>query len=74
MNVAYEIGVENFLKYASEKSGGIEKIKCPCVKCLNASFGSLNMVKDHLLTYGIIEGSTMWKNYNSYDFLACETF
>ncbi|XP_057246774.1 uncharacterized protein LOC104900417 [Beta vulgaris subsp. vulgaris] len=63
LNAEYEIGVENFLKYASEKSGEIEKIKCPCVKCLNASFHSLNMVKDHLLTYGIIEGYTFWYHH-----------
>ncbi|XP_057250770.1 uncharacterized protein LOC130591463 [Beta vulgaris subsp. vulgaris] len=63
LNVAYELGVENFLKYAFEKSGEIEKIKCPCVKCSNASFQSLNMVKDHLLTYGIIEGYTFWYHH-----------
>lgn len=63
LNIEYETGVENFIKYAFERTGEKEKIKCPCVKCKNSSFGSQNMVRDHLLTFGIIQNYTFPKLY-----------
>ncbi|XP_056688131.1 uncharacterized protein [Spinacia oleracea] len=63
LNNEYEIGVEYFIKYAFGKTGEKEKIKCPCVKCKNSSFGSPNMVRDHLLTFGIIQSYNFWYHH-----------
>lgn len=63
LNNEYEIGVESFIKYAFGKTGEKEKIKCPCVKCKNSSFGSPNMVRDHLLTFGIIQSYNFWYHH-----------
>lgn len=60
---AYIIGVENFLDYAFTRSRGTQEIRCPCVRCCYASSTTREMVRSHLLLYGIIESYTFWYHH-----------
>ena len=51
---AYIIGVEKFLDYAFTKLGETQEICCPCIRCCNASSKTREMVRSHLLVYGIV--------------------
>ena len=63
LNDEYEAGVKLFVEYALERTGKKDCIRCPCVKCKNASFGSAFQVSEHLLTYGIIPSYTFWYHH-----------
>ena len=63
LNDEYEAGVKVFVEYAFERTGEKEFIRCPCVKCKNASYASGFQVSEHLLTYGIIPGYTFWYHH-----------
>lgn len=60
---AYIIGVEIFLDYAFTKLGETQEIRCPCIRCCNASSKTHEMVRSHLLVYGIIQSYTFWYHH-----------
>ncbi|XP_042446315.1 uncharacterized protein LOC122031244 [Zingiber officinale] len=60
---AYGQGIENFLDYAFERTGETNEIRCPCVKCANAHFGSREYVKMHLIVYGILQNYRFWYHH-----------
>ncbi|KAG6524289.1 hypothetical protein ZIOFF_014195 [Zingiber officinale] len=60
---AYGQGIENFLDYAFERTRATNEIRCPCVKCANAHFGSREYVKMHLIVYGILQNYRFWYHH-----------
>ncbi|KAH0729678.1 hypothetical protein KY290_000797 [Solanum tuberosum] len=60
---AYIIGVEKILDYAFTKLGETQEIRCPCIRCCNASSKTREMVRSHLLVYGIIQSYTFWYHH-----------
>jgi len=57
---AYIIGVEKLLNYSFTRLGETQEIRCPRVRCCNASSKTREMVRSHLLVYGIIQIYTFW--------------
>ncbi|XP_047310905.1 uncharacterized protein LOC124914407 [Impatiens glandulifera] len=55
----YIQGVNSFLDF-SERSGRTSNISCPCVKCGNRSYLDRDIVKSHLIVYGIRQSYTFW--------------
>ncbi|XP_042465681.1 uncharacterized protein LOC122048146 [Zingiber officinale] len=60
---AYGQGIENFLDYAFERTRETNEIRCPCVKCAKAHFGSRESVKMHLIVYGILQNYRFWYHH-----------
>ena len=56
----YFEGVKEFLKFASQKANKFGKILCPCIKCMNSAMFTLDVVHDHLQSYGISKGYETW--------------
>ena len=61
--IAYIDGVENFLDYAFIKLGDPQLIRCPCIKCGNATSRTRVMVRSHLIVHGIIPSYTFWYHH-----------
>ncbi|XP_062028814.1 uncharacterized protein LOC133744788 [Rosa rugosa] len=57
----YELGVEEFLKFAFENASDVDNICCLCAKCggTDETF-SIRMIKDHLYWNGIDESYKDW--------------
>ena len=55
----YRIGVEIFLKFASENGMEDGTMKCPCKRCKNLNWLKIYDVRFHLLAKGMIEGYTL---------------
>ncbi|XP_059290138.1 uncharacterized protein LOC132043691 [Lycium ferocissimum] len=60
---AYIDGVENFLDYAFTRLGEPRLIRCPCIKCGNATSRTRPMVRSHLIVHGIIPSYTLWYHH-----------
>ncbi|XP_042969067.1 uncharacterized protein LOC122301749 [Carya illinoinensis] len=56
----YLDGVNEFLKFACENCDTDSSICCPCRKCGLRKMFIPNMVYDHLISYGISQGYTIW--------------
>ncbi|XP_038978295.1 uncharacterized protein LOC120108694 [Phoenix dactylifera] len=56
----YLDGVQNFIKFAFEKSNMNGKILCPCQKCVNGSALDPKIVEEHLVWNGFLKGYTEW--------------
>ena len=56
----YKTGVKAFIDFAIAQLGPVDKIRCPCVDCLNRNTLSLELVKFHLIQRGI---STTYKTW-----------
>ncbi|XP_063941385.1 uncharacterized protein LOC135149574 [Daucus carota subsp. sativus] len=60
----YRNGVETFLKFASENGMGEDgTMKCPCKRCRNLNWLSIDDVRFHLLAKGMLEGYTVWTSH-----------
>ncbi|XP_044503419.1 uncharacterized protein LOC123224000 [Mangifera indica] len=62
LSEAYQLGIKNFLNYASKKVGDHE-IRCPCVKCNNTYSRSHKVIETHLPVYGIVQNYTFWYHH-----------
>ena len=62
ISLAYEIGVEQFLRFSSKRSRPDEDRKyfCPCLNCLNKRQQVLDDIWKHLLCDGIKKNYTTW--------------
>ncbi|XP_060181912.1 uncharacterized protein LOC132611513 isoform X1 [Lycium barbarum] len=60
---AYVDGVESFLDYAFTRLGEPQLIRCPCIKCGNATSRTRVVVRSHLIVHGIIPGYTLWYHH-----------
>ena len=62
MSPTYEEGVEQFLKYATERSRSDEdgKYFCLCINCLNGRQQLLDDIREHLLCDGIKKNYMTW--------------
>ncbi|XP_042962378.1 uncharacterized protein LOC122296641 [Carya illinoinensis] len=56
----YVDGVNDFLKFACENCDTDSPICCPCRRCGLRKMFMPNMVYDHLISYGISQGYTIW--------------
>ncbi|KAL2894615.1 putative prolyl 4-hydroxylase 7 [Bienertia sinuspersici] len=56
---SYKAGFDSFLDFSFQKLG-IERIRCPCLKCLNIETGDRDKVHNHLLVDGIVKRYTFW--------------
>ncbi|XP_019263792.1 PREDICTED: uncharacterized protein LOC109241509 [Nicotiana attenuata] len=56
----YIRGVNNFLDKAFERASQRNKILCPCKKCINRYWHYRNVVEDHLVVNGFVDGYTKW--------------
>ncbi|XP_070013274.1 uncharacterized protein [Nicotiana sylvestris] len=56
----YIRGVNDFLDKAFERASQGSEILCPCKKCSNCQWHYRNVVEDHLVCYGFIQGYTKW--------------
>jgi len=54
----YISGVNNFLDTAFERASKGDEILCPCKKCANCKWHHRNVVEDHLVVYGFVQGYT----------------
>ncbi|XP_077233801.1 uncharacterized protein LOC143876070 isoform X2 [Tasmannia lanceolata] len=57
---AYTDGVNQFLKFALANTHFGNKIKCPCVICVNRILLDVTECRDHLIINGIMKGYTRW--------------
>ena len=57
---AYVKGVEEFMKFVSERYPEDSHILCPCSKCLNQTLRSQDDVSDHIHIYGMSATYTRW--------------
>ncbi|XP_075074545.1 uncharacterized protein LOC142162131 [Nicotiana tabacum] len=53
-------GVNNFLDKAFERAAQGNEILCPCKKCINLYWHYRNVVEDHLVVHGFVDGYTKW--------------
>nr|XP_016454278.1 PREDICTED: uncharacterized protein LOC107778517 [Nicotiana tabacum] len=60
---AYILGVETFMDFAFKRLGGTREIRCPCVKCCNEISETREMVRSHLIVYGMIQNYTLWYHH-----------
>ncbi|XP_077239829.1 uncharacterized protein LOC143880743 [Tasmannia lanceolata] len=57
---AYTDGVNQFLKFALANTHFGNKIKCPCVICVNRTLLDVIECREHLIVNGIMKGYTRW--------------
>ena len=55
----YEEGVDKFIEFAMSNTTR-QTMKCPCEKCLNATFQDMVDLKTHLIIYGINLNYEFW--------------
>ncbi|XP_070003906.1 uncharacterized protein [Nicotiana sylvestris] len=56
----YIRGVNDFLDKAFERASQENEILCPCKKCLNRYWYYRNVLEDHLVVHGFVDGYTKW--------------
>jgi hypothetical protein len=56
-------GVEDFMKFVSERYPKDSHILCPCYTCLNESLRPQKDVYDHILIFGMSATYTRWTNH-----------
>ncbi|KAH7842947.1 hypothetical protein Vadar_010954 [Vaccinium darrowii] len=56
----YLQGVKDFLGYASTNASKDGTISCPCVRCVNSYILKIDVVHDHLVSFGISKGYDRW--------------
>ncbi|KAL6639454.1 hypothetical protein ACP70R_023184 [Stipagrostis hirtigluma subsp. patula] len=59
----YLDGVNDFMKFVSERFGENEKIHGPCRRCLNQIYGHKRVLEDHLYIHGISSTYDRWIYY-----------
>jgi len=64
----YIDGVQSFLDFAySVGDPQAEQIQCPCSKCCNIHWYRRNVIYDHLICYGFVQGYTRWINHGEWE-------
>ncbi|XP_061993736.1 uncharacterized protein LOC133711646 [Rosa rugosa] len=60
-SLTYQLGVEEFLRFAVENATDVNNISCPCAKCgsIDGMF-SARVIKDHLYFNGVDESYKDW--------------
>ena len=57
----FEIGLDEFLKFAESNAVNKNKISCPCLKCVNTEGFSVDIIRDHMFWNGIDESYKCWR-------------
>ncbi|XP_024199865.1 uncharacterized protein LOC112203073 [Rosa chinensis] len=60
-SLKFQIGLEEFLKFALANARDTNSICCPCLKCCNNDFWSIGVIKDHIFFNGIDVSYRHWK-------------
>ncbi|KAM7278560.1 hypothetical protein ACFE04_005694 [Oxalis oulophora] len=55
----YRKGVQAFIDF-SHINAVRSQIKCPCLKCCNLKRLNIDIVHQHILSYGFLSGYTTW--------------
>ena len=66
MSSKYEDRVEEFMKFVVGNSEGSSIIKCLCTKCMNLSFRTHKVVREHLYFHGFDVSYTIWSWHREY--------
>ncbi|XP_070009948.1 uncharacterized protein [Nicotiana sylvestris] len=64
----YVEGVQSLLNFAysyGDPQG--KEIQCPCTICCNIPWTQRNVVYDHLICYGFVQGYTRWINHGEWE-------
>ncbi|KAI5324492.1 hypothetical protein L3X38_033565 [Prunus dulcis] len=56
----YLDGIEDFIEFARRHNPGATRIRCPCRRCNNTLFESIETVGFHLVRNGMIETYIIW--------------
>ncbi|KAL6219353.1 hypothetical protein ACLB2K_007112 [Fragaria x ananassa] len=56
----FQIGFENFLKFALANAADKSSIRCPCMKCCNHNRFTVAVIKDHVYFNGIMTNYKNW--------------
>ncbi|KAK6780022.1 hypothetical protein RDI58_022206 [Solanum bulbocastanum] len=56
----YISGVNDFLDKAFQRASKGNEILCPCKKCINRYRHYRNVVEDHLIVNGFVDGYNKW--------------
>ncbi|BBH07377.1 Ankyrin repeat family protein [Prunus dulcis] len=56
----YLDGIEDFIEFARRHNPGATRIRCPCRRCNNTLFESIETVGFHLVRNGMIETYSIW--------------
>ncbi|XP_039134228.1 uncharacterized protein LOC120271620 [Dioscorea cayenensis subsp. rotundata] len=56
----YLDGVEGFLNFAFNNASEDNMIVCPCIKCANVKWNAREVVLEHLICDGILQGYNCW--------------
>ncbi|KAI5349871.1 hypothetical protein L3X38_002762 [Prunus dulcis] len=56
----YLDGIEDFIEFARRHNPGATRIRCPCRRCNNTLFESIENVGFHLVRNGMIETYSIW--------------
>ena len=60
----YRKGVKSFLDFAYTKGKPQgREISCPCADCANGKWARRNVVRDHLIAVGFVNGYDVWVNH-----------
>ncbi|KAA0040340.1 hypothetical protein E6C27_scaffold460G00450 [Cucumis melo var. makuwa] len=74
-SLEYRHGVTQFLEFAKFYVDAYGRLRCPCKRCLNLNWSSLEGVERHLLTIGISPYYTEWVYHGeSLSFTGTENF
>ena len=75
LSLEYRHGVTQFLEFAKFHVDAYGRLRCPCKRCLNLNWSSLEGVERHLLTIGISPYYTKWVYHGeSLSFRGTENF
>ncbi|XP_040361932.1 uncharacterized protein LOC121049286 [Rosa chinensis] len=66
----FEVGVGQFLKFASANANNKAKIRCPCLKCCSTDGFSIGVVKDHIFWNGIDSSYKHWRWHGEHSIAA----
>uniref|UniRef100_A0A9I9ECK2 Transposase-associated domain-containing protein n=1 Tax=Cucumis melo TaxID=3656 RepID=A0A9I9ECK2_CUCME len=74
-SLKYRQGVTQFLEFVKFHVDAYRRLRCPCNRCLNLNWSSLEGVEQHLLTIGISPYYTEWMYHReSFSFRGTKNF
>ncbi|KAL7254801.1 hypothetical protein ACSBR1_009032 [Camellia fascicularis] len=59
----YQEGVNSFIEFVMRNVGFEDKLRCPCVDCLNEKIHTIYVVRIHLIRRGISLSYKTWVHH-----------
>ncbi|XP_050365449.1 uncharacterized protein LOC126783970 [Argentina anserina] len=60
-SMTFDLGLEEFLKFAESNAVNKNRISCPCLSCCNTKEFSVGVIKDHIFWNGINRSYKLWR-------------